>query len=357
MKAKIIVASLLLTGILFTGCLKDDPVMLDYKGITPERMNDGWEISTPLEEGFDPSKLDKVYRDVYDNSPNPNIRSLLVARNGKLIGEAYFKDPYDRERMHDIMSVTKSVTSLLAGVALEKGFIGSLNDPAYMYLSDYFDEDMMKREITLRQVLTMETGLEFDNGIHTGEMFNLKGSSLQYVLSKAVVYAPGTVWYYGDGNPQIISGIIQETTGNSLKDFADENLFRSMGISKYYWESHADGLTYGAFGLWLIPRDMAKVGQLMLDHGLWKGERLVPEQWVVESTKKQASSRDYGYYWYPENEGKTFKASGSGNQLIWVYPEKQLVVVTTSDSYARTWVLATGSLDRIFTGIVNAITD
>lgn len=337
------------------GCLKDEPLQLPFTGTTPATLEDGWEISAPSAEGFDPVKLDRVYQSIYNETLYPTIRSLTVVRNGKLVSEAYFKDPDDIGRLHDVMSVTKSITSLAAGIALGQGLIESIDAPVYQHLAPYFDEDPVKRTITLRQVLTMETGLDFLNDEHTGEMFYCEGSSLEYVLGKPLVYAPGTEWYYGDGNPQLVSGIIQQVTGKSMEEFVRNNLFQPIGIDDYYWEKHGDGLTFGAFGLWLTPRDMARIGQVMLDKGRWNGQQVVPQEWVAESVIIQANSRDYGFYWYPLDDEESFKAAGQGGQLIWVHPSKQLVVVMTSDSFARSWILTKGSYDRIFQGIYDAL--
>lgn len=354
MTTRLYISSLLLTGFTLTGCLKDEPVQLSFTGIAPVEQGDGWQVSTPSAEGFDVQALDNVYRELFDESLYPNIRSLLIVKNGKLVGEAYFKDEGDLGRMHAVMSVTKSITSLVAGIAIERGWIGSIDDPVRDYLPEYFDDDPLRQSMTIRHLLTMESGLDFDNESQTGEMFYCGGSSLEYVLSRPMAFAPGTDWYYGDGNPQLISGIVQRTSGMSMEEVAAGNLFGPLGIRDYYWEKHRDGLSMGGMGLWLLPRDMARIGQLMLNGGSWNGKQLISEVWVKASTVQQASNRDYGYYWLT-SEGVTYWASGKGGQLIWMYPDQQLVVVITSDSFAKTWSLSKGSYDAIFQGIVDAI--
>jgi CubicO group peptidase (beta-lactamase class C family) len=138
----------------------------------------------------------------------------------------------------------------------------------------------------------METGLDYDNDIHTGEMIYCKGSSLEYILSRPMVFEPGTDWYYGDGNPQIMSGIITRASGKTMRELADEFLFEPMGIKQYLWENHSDGLTFGGMGLWLKPRDMAKIGKLMLNGGNWEGRQLISNEWVSASTVRQANHRE-----------------------------------------------------------------
>ena len=347
---------ILSAGILLTGCMKDEPIQLPYQGSVPDLLRDGWEVSTPSSEGFDPSALDKVYQSIFNEELYPNIRSLIVVRNGKLVSEAYCKDLDDRERLHAVMSVTKSITSLVTGISLDKGLIGSIEDPVELYLPEYFGAEILKKSITIRHLLTMETGLDHDNEIHTGEMIYCDGSSLEYELSRPMVFVPGEDWYYGDGNPQLMSGIIERVSGKAMDELALQYLFNPLGIVKYYWERHSDGITLGGMGLWLIPRDMAKIGQLMLNGGSWNDLQVVSSNWVSASTIKQTHHRDYGYYWLTQ-EDIAFWASGKGGQLICIYPQKQMVVVVTSDSFAQSWFLSKGSYDAIFQGIYDAAMD
>jgi len=353
MKPKQILVIIVTTGILLSGCMKDETLQLPYQESIPEQIEDGWEISTPSSEGFDPSALEKVYQSIFNEELYPNIRSLLVVRNGKLVSEVYCKDLEDRERMHAVMSVTKSITSLVAGITLDKDLIGSIDDPVELYLPEYFDADTFKKKITIRHLLTMESGLGHNNDIHTQEMIFCDGSSLEYELSRPMVFAPGEDWYYGDGNPQLMSGIIERVSGKAMDELALQYLFNPLGIDKYYWERHSDGITLGGMGLWLIPRDMAKIGQLMLNGGLWNDLQLVSNDWVSASTIRQTDHRDYGYYWLTQ-EDIAFWASGKGGQLICIYPHKQMVVVLTSDSFAQSWFLSKGSYDAIFQGIYDA---
>jgi len=328
---------------------------MDYIGYTPETTGDSWIISRPESENMDSSLIDRVYRDFFNEAKYPTIQGLLIARNGKLVAEGYSKDAGDLCSLHNLKSATKSISSILAGILLDIGEVDSLDSSLYDYMSEYFDDDMQKRDITLRHVLTMETGLDFNDDVHTREMLYNHGSSLKYVLEKDLLFSPGTSWYYGDGNPQLISGLIQELTGKTESEFAEEYLFGPLGITNYLWETTLDNLTLGSIGLWLTPRDMAKIGVLMANKGLWKGSRVVSETWVVESTRKQSMFSNYGYYWYPI-EDKAFYAEGHGGQLIWVYPEYDLVVVITSNPYAKSWNLST-PYTGIFSGIIASLTD
>jgi CubicO group peptidase (beta-lactamase class C family) len=337
-------------------CLTDSNIKLPYEDYTPVQLNDGWELSTPEQEGFNRDAINRVYERFYSEDLYPTIHSMLIIRNGKLIAEAYSRDKKERNQYHPIQSATKSITSLLVGIAIDQGYIDSVGQTVYHFIPEYFDSDTRKREITIHHVLTMETGLDFDNDKHTAELFNSKGSSLAYVLHQNLIFLPGTDWYYGDGNPQLLSGIIQRTTGKTEEQFARENLFTPLGIHNYLWEKHSDGLSFGAFGLWLRPRDMAKLGKMMAQNGVWNGEQIVSEDWVAESTKLQTSHQTYSYYWYPWEEVGAFYAEGHGGQLIYVVPGEQLVVVITADSYSNSRALSS-NFGELFYDILNAITN
>ena len=336
------------------GCLTDPEIKLSFEGYAPVQKNDGWEISTPQQEGFDKQQIDAVYQKVYSEDIYPAIHSLLIVRNGRLVAEAYCRDKNEINLFHNIQSATKSITSLLTGIAIDQGLIDSVQMPVYHSIPEYFDSDLRKREITIHHVLTMETGLDFNNDEHTIELFNGNGSSLEYVLHKKLVFLPGSDWYYNDGNPQLISGIIQKTSGKTEEVFAIEHLFTPLGIKNYQWEKHSDGLTFGAFGLWLLPRDMAKIGKLMQQNGVWEGTRLVSAEWIAESTRLQSTHQNYGYYWYPMDETGAFYASGHGGQLIYIVQNLQLVVVITADSYSNSAALAS-NFDVLFDNIKDAI--
>ncbi|MFC1726414.1 serine hydrolase domain-containing protein [candidate division KSB1 bacterium] len=339
-----------------TGCMKDENIKLPYDGFVPAQLSDGWEISTPADEGFDQSEIDRAYERLFSESLYPAAHSMLVIRNGKLVSEAYCRDKEDRDMFHNIQSATKSITSILTGIAIDRGFIESVNDPVYHYIPEYFDGNVRKRDITIHHVLTMETGLYFDNDEHTAEFFHSQGSSLEYVLHKELTFSPGSDWYYTDGNPQLLSGIIQKVTGKTEEEFAEEYLFGPLGIEHYQWEKHHDGLTFGAVGLWLRPRDMAKIGQMMLQDGLWNGERILSAEWIAESVKLQTTHQTYGYYWYPWDEKEAYYASGHGGQLIYIAPDKQLVVVFTADSYSNVAELSS-YFYQLFNIVYDAVID
>ena len=346
---------IILTITILISCLVEENINLPFNGYQPQNLNDGWIVSNPTDEGMNAEKINEVYSKVYDEDYYPTVHSLLIVRNGRLIAEGYTKDKSERGIPHNIVSATKSISSILTGIAIDKGFINSVNNTVFEYLPEYFDDDLRKRAINLHHVLTMETGLNFDNDVHTNEMFNYKGSSLEFVLHKKLLFLPGEEWYYGDGNPQLISGIIEVVTGKSEEKFAEQYLFGALGIENYHWEKHADGLNYGAKGLWLLPRDMAKIGQLMVQQGSWQGKQIVSPEWIHISTGVQSENQNYGYYWYPDVRFKAYYAEGHGGQVIWIGPEQQLVIVFTADSYAKSYNLLSKSYTPLINGIIESI--
>ena len=173
---------------LFISCLADEPFKLDYIGFEPVQNYDDWTISTPQEEQMNSELLEKAYKLVYEDERFKMAKSLLVFRNGKLVAEAY---PYDKNDMHklaNIQSCTKSVTSILTGIAIQDNLIDSLNEKLYAIYPTYFanfDNDISKRDITISDALTMRTGLEFDNSKHTLDLYRTSDNSVNmYFLSK-----------------------------------------------------------------------------------------------------------------------------------------------------------------------------
>jgi CubicO group peptidase (beta-lactamase class C family) len=148
--------------------------------------------------------------------------------------------------------------------------------------------------------------------------------------------------------------LLQNLTGVAPEMYAGEHLFGPLGIRDYQWEKHGDGLNYGAFGLWLRPRDMAKIGQLMLQDGRWEGRQVVPSDWIEESTRVHANG-NYGLYWWVNEENRVFRASGAGGQIIFVDRPNDMVIVFTGDPDAKSWILSPG-IDDLFTDILLAIT-
>ncbi len=322
---------------LFGSCLKDEPFKLDYSGFEPKTIDDDWSTSTPENENIDRPTLERAYELMYKDERFTMARSLLIFRNGKLVAEAYPHDPSDIDAIYNIQSCTKSITSILMGIAIQNNQVDSLGEKLYSIYPEYFDKDMNKRSISIGDALSMQTGLEFDNGKHTQELYNVKTSSVQYILSMNWLYEPGTFMNYNDGAPQLISKVIEKKTGLPLSEYADANLFAPLNITDWMWESSKDGTTFGAFSLFLKPRDFGKIGQLLLQNGKWQNKTLIDSTYLSQASSIKVSanfsSEPYGYYFWILPAYKGYAAIGHGGQFLFVVPEKQLVVVYTSWPY------------------------
>jgi CubicO group peptidase (beta-lactamase class C family) len=324
-----LLAALAATGL--AGCIADPDLKLANEH-APVARNDGWEISTPEREGIDSVAFEEVYRRFFDPERFHTAISLLVIRNGRLIGEGYCHDRRDIDIKRNIKSCTKSFTSLLAGIAIDKGLLGDLDTPVARYLPEYFD-DPAKRPITLYQALTMQTGLAYDNDADNDELMgDPPESSLRYMLRQPLAFAPGERFHYSDAPPHLVGAVVGRVAGMPLDSFAARELFEPLGITDYLWEKHRDGLCYGAFGLYLKPRDLAKVGQLCLQDGMWNGKQIVSREWLERSTSIHVNRNDgpYGLYWWVRPDFGAYMMAGHGGNYVYVIPEKGIVVVLTA---------------------------
>lgn len=320
-----------------SSCLEDDPFKLPYTGYQPVSLADGITVSTAAAENMDEGLLDAAYRLVYEDDRFTMARSMLVLRNGNLVAEAYPHDKNDIDRIANIQSMTKSFTSILTGIALQKDLLDSVNQTLYSIYPEHFIGHPEKENITLHHALTMTTGIDFDNGSNTQTLYQTERSSVEYVLSLDKVYEPGVVFHYHDGAPQLVSAAVQKRYGASFSEFADNNLFQPLGITDWKWEAAHDGNTFGAFSLFLKPRDLAKVGQLLLQNGEWNGQQLVPSNWIATATQPHVNSSQlgapYGYYFWIYPAYGAYAADGHGGQRVMVFPQKNLVIVYTAWGY------------------------
>ena len=331
----------------------------------PAQPDDGWQTASLDEVGIDSVKMDQVVALVQDNTYE-NIHAILIVKDGKLAFEAYFGgytwdyegDQYrgdyvdfDRDTIHNLASDTKSFTSALIGIAIDKGFIQSVDEKVCDFFPEYASLcDEEKKQLTLEHLLTMTSGLEW-NGMEVPlsdthndlvRLFRVP-DPVGYILAKPVVGKPGTDWYYNGGNTNLLGEVIREATGLRMDDFAAQYLFAPLGIIDYEWDHINADVIHASGNLKLRPRDMAKLGYLYLNGGVWNGQRVFSEAWVEASTKEYASSpwgEGYGYQWWRRTylSGDTsvdaFYASGWGGQRIMVFPSLEMVVVFTGGNYA-----------------------
>jgi len=298
----------------------------------------GWHTSTPEEQGFDSVKLAEGLQAMRDNGIN--IHSLTIIRDDEMFLDAYFY-PYDGESYHVVASVTKSVLTTLIGIAADQGKL-RLDDKMVSFFPDrtIANGGFWKNRITVRQLAGMMSGLDCvsANDEQTlGEM----GSApdwVQFTLDLKVKHIPGTTFEYCSPGMHVLSAILQEATGMTTSEFARVQLFEPLGITDFLWESDPQGYTDGWAGLYLHPRDLAKIGFLMLHQGQWEGMRIVSPEWVAEATsfqKKTGRGDDYGYGWWvpPPTQFAEFAAEGRGGQYIRVLPQLNMVIVTTGGGF------------------------
>lgn len=325
---------------LLSSCKKEERIKLPYKGFTPQNTNDGWVISSPENEQILAQELEEVYSLLYEDDQFPMAKSLLVIRNGKIVAEAYPMDEQDREKYSNIQSCTKSITSIMVGVAMQQGLLSSTQVKLVdLFPSLFPNHNEALKEIRLHHALTMQSGLEFYNSKYTLQLYQTKQNSTAFVLQQKSVAAPGQKIHYSDGDPHLVSKAIEVVSGKSLQQFADATLFKKLGITNYLWEQAKDGTTFGAFSLFVTPRDLGKIGQLLLQNGQWNNEQLIDTNYLQMALSHQVNinlgDESYGYYFWLDPEKNTFSANGHGGQYLYVAPDKNLVVVYTAWPYTN----------------------
>ena len=293
---------------------------------------EAWQVAAPEEQGMDAALLQQML-DAIDEQ-NLNIDSVVVVHNGYIVAEKYYR-PYKQDYLHDVYSITKSVVSALIGIAIREGYIDSVDDLVLDFCPErtFEHDDALKRSITLEHLLTMSSGLEWD----WDEMVSSR-DWVQYVLDQPMYIEPGTEFYYSSGNAHVLSAIIQEASGLNTHDFAQLYLFDPLGISDIRWNTDLDGIPKGGWGMAMKPRDMAKLGYLYLNQGVWDGRQVTPAEWIKASTERHIQVPEplepwdlyMGYLWWLHEDGP-YAAHGTKGQFIYVIPESDLVVVFTGN--------------------------
>lgn len=352
--------SLLLLVPFLAGC--DDPC-----ATCPGTTGD-WPLATPASQGLDGSLLRTLTDELAAGTMGP-VSSLLIIRNGHLVYEEYFQG-MTAKHLHPCYSVTKSFASALVGIARSQGRIGDLNTPILEYFPQYPEvenDGPWKQAITLEHALQMRTGILWDelstNYSHpdnpVAQLFQ-DTDWLKHMLDQPMAAEPGTEFVYNTGVSVLLSGVLQNVTGQSAEAFAEDVLFGPMGIREWHWHTSPMGVTDTGGGLALRPRDMVKLGYLYLREGVWEptGERLLPTSWVQASTQTHThdgAGGGYGYQWWVQSlavSGEEMRfpyAVGWGGQRIYVIPELDMVVAMTAEGYeGETIRRGTILLDYIF---------
>ena len=296
----------------------------------------GWQTSAPEKQGVDSEKLADMLERI--KSKNINIRSVVVIRNGHVLFDACFH-PYRQDSWQIIHSCTKSITSALVGIAVDKGYVESVKTPVLEFFPErtVANLDENKKALTLEHLLTMSSGfLARDSYLYNWQGLKKMRAShdwVQYMLDLQMANAPGTKFDYSNGVSFLLSAILQEKTGKNALAFAKEHLFSPLGIHEVDWPSNPQGITIGWGRMRMRPLDMAKIGFLYLNKGVWEGKQVVSSAWVEASTREQIKSGSlsdgYGYQWWVDKDGY-YMALGYSGQYIVVLPQQNMVVVFTS---------------------------
>jgi len=251
----------------------------------------GWRSTTAEQQGMDSAKLADALS--YIRQRQLNVHSLLVIRNGYIVLDAYFY-PYDRAHTHDVASVTKSITAALIGIAIDGGQIQSVQQPVLSLLPErrVANREARKERLTVEHLVTMSSGLDcqYEPGEPTLSQMRQSDDWEQFMLDLPMVAEPGERFLYCSGGMHLLSGLISRTTGKSALEFARERLFAPLGVGQATWPADRLGISHGWGDLHLHPHDMAKIGYLWLNRGMWAGQRVVSAQWVDASTRPQAST-------------------------------------------------------------------
>jgi CubicO group peptidase (beta-lactamase class C family) len=350
---------------------------------TREGWVDDWAIAAPSEVGLDAARLsglDKFLR----QWPKHNVHAVVVIRRGKLVFEQYFSGRERRwmdwtspvhfspTRKHDIRSISKSVTSLLIGMAIGENRFPPLESSVIDYFSEYADlrAAKKKREITFRHLLTMSHGLRWDENRGWKSRANDERQLLEandpcrYVLERPVATPPGISFNYSGGATTLLAAALAKAVGQGIEAYADRTLFQPLGITDVEWLSFAGRDEVAAFaGLRLRPRDLARLGQLVADEGRWNGKQLLPVWWIRESTTPHVNAGGngalyYGYHWWlgrsllNGQDLNWIAGFGSGGQRLFVVPRLDLVVAVNAFNFRHHVPMAI--LDRF---VLPAVTD
>jgi CubicO group peptidase (beta-lactamase class C family) len=267
----------------------------------------------------------------------PRLHSLLVSRRGELVLERYYNGAR-AARAANIKSASKSIISALVGIAIERRLIPGVDAPIASYFPELAkDRDPVKRTITIEDLLTMRSGLETTSNRNYGAWVQSR-NWVQHALARPLLSAPGTEMEYSTGNTHLLSAILTTVTRVSTWQFGNDALARPLGFTLARWPQDPQGVYFGGNDMLLTPRQMLAFGELYLNRGRIGDRQIVPAAWIEQSFVTRArsswSDQEYGYGWWMRTLGghRAYYAWGFGGQYIFVVPELDLVVVTTSSS-------------------------
>jgi CubicO group peptidase (beta-lactamase class C family) len=310
------------------------------------------------------STMDKELRQAFDAGQLPGLHSVLVMHQGEVFAESYFVgtderlgQPLDARQhgpgeLHDIRSVTKPIVGLLYGIALAEGKVPGLDERILEHFPEYSDlaKEEARRAIRIRHALSMTMGMAWNEDLPYSDLKNSEiamehaKDRYRYVLEQPILHEPGSQWTYSGGAVALIAKLIAEGVGKPIDEYADEKLFKPLGIKSYEWIRAADGVPFAASGLRLTTRDLAKIGQLILDKGRFDGREVVPDAWLRESFTPRSNMPDelrYGFFWVlaPASWGDPPALVwhlGNGGQMLRVSLKTGVITVVFAGNYNQT---------------------
>ena len=327
------------SGLVGCGPSAEELEAVDYTPVA----GDGWKVSTPAEQGLDPMLVAELF---YNAAELERLYGLLVVKDGHLIAERYFNEGSVAQKAR-VQSATKSVTSALVGIALDRGCLTSVGQK----MLDFFPEvagqitDPRKGQITIRDLLQMRAGFPWEESHPDLWAGLLSGRYLPLIEAFPLTADPGTAFQYSNLTSNWLGIIVDRTCGTSLKSYAEDNLFLPIGVEAGEWGTDWDGHNNGCGDLHLTARDMAKFGLLYLNDGEYEGDQIIPADWVHDSLRTYSEDAwgnigrfhdiGYGYHWWSARAGDhpVSFAWGHGGQLIVLVDDLDLVVVTTADPF------------------------
>lgn len=362
------IISILLIGCIFS-CKKENVIIEhSYRYTTPLVFNDGLETGTLSSVGLDSVPIIKMM-DYLNSDSSHTIHNILILKNSKLVFEEYFKGykinytaanlngelmDYSRTTDHPMHSVSKSVTSVIFGIAVKNGYITNLNKKIIDYFPEY--ADLLtgdKANITIHHLLTMTCGLAFDEQAYPysdarnelRQAMNID-DPIRYILSKPVVSVPGTQFHYSSGSGLVLAAILEKVTGKKFLDYANEKLFDPLRSEGGVWTSSHSGLTLASSGLYFRARELTKIGLLFLNNGQWEGKQIITPEWIELSQQEFINTNNafylnssYGYQWWITGftvngvSHKCFFAVGWGNQFMYIIPDLNMIIEFNCGNY------------------------
>ncbi len=311
----------------------------------PEKTGDGWKVASLSQVGIKAGPVADMVEAIQQGYFT-NIHSVLLIKNEKLVLEEYFNG-YDREKLHPLRSATKSIGSVLVGIAIDQGYFSGVNDHIFNYFENRASNwNELSMAVTIESLLTMTSGFECDD--HKTQKFKCEQAMhqsddwVEFALALPMLHRPGTHWAYNSSSLILLSYMMSKSSGLSVQKFANKNLMGPLGIDSFKWGYSPKGLVWLAGNAFMRPRDMAKVGQMCLMKGVWNDQRIVSESWLKKATQCHSHSEhgmEYGYLWWRGKQSVTgkmveaFWAQGNGGQVIFVSPELDLVAVFTGGNF------------------------